>query len=362
MNGLRIVAILTFTVMPRLAGGEHHVSIDQCDIHSMAEELKKIGILWGGGLGDLLMIRPFLMAVCARQNTQAYLLTTASHATELFDELCGPVRVVMLPRQSSQVLSVIKEWRGFFDLMYLGPYPTIKTRVLGHLLAPKKLWGRYSKNAHPFLLEQVLADITALGFGSAGAAHNLSAFLPWTIAAPLNPFPDAKPFLVVHPGAKDRWSTTRWPLESWKKLTQKILEETEFSLCIAGVAGEMKQAHQIIESLPQHFKDRIKHCLSLSIKDTAALVSASTAVICHNSGILHLSTFLQKKTLCITGSSARFWRPPYPWVINITSGSCTLACNCYTCPVPLYDAKCINKITVEHVWEAFIQGRQEKKP
>lgn len=326
----------------------------------MAEELKKIGILWGGGLGDLLMIRPFLMAAHARSSAQPYFLTAASHATELFDEFCGPARVVMLPRQSSQVLSVIKKWRGFFDLIYLGPYPTIKTRILGHLLAPKKLWGQYNKNARPFLLEQVLADITALGFGSAVDTLNLSAFLPWKVDSNLNPFPDAKPFLVAHPGAKERWHTTLWPLEHWKNLTHKILKETDFSLCIAGVASEGERANQIIQALPEQFQVRIKLSLSCSLKDTASLISSSSGVLCHNSGILHLSTFLQKKTLCITGSSAKFWRPPYPWVTNITSDTCSLACNCYTCPVPFFDAKCIKNISADSAWEAFLNIFQEK--
>jgi ADP-heptose:LPS heptosyltransferase len=66
-----------------------------------------------------------------------------------------------------------------------------------------------------------------------------------------------------------------------------------------------------------------------------------------------VATFLGKKTVCITGSSARYWQPPYPWVQNSTSAACTLACNRYTCPIPFYRAKCIKSITVEDVWRAI---------
>ncbi len=97
----------------------------------------KVGILWGGGLGDLLMIRPFLKALHADANIDSYLLTSASHASHLFEEFCSPTKVVLFNRDHLRILSDIKKWRCYFDLIYLGPYPTFKTRLLGNLLSPR---------------------------------------------------------------------------------------------------------------------------------------------------------------------------------------------------------------------------------
>ena len=52
-------------------------------------------------------------------------------------------------------------------------------------------------------------------------------------------------------------------------------------------------------------------------------------------------------------SSARFWRPPYAHVKNVTSGACELACNQYRCPVPFYRARCIRELGVDPVFEAL---------
>lgn len=320
----------------------------------MAYQLKKVGILWGGGLGDLLMIRPFLLALHADAGIESYLLTTAAHASELFNELCSPTRVILLPRGIFDVSSILKQWGRFFDLIYMGPHPTFKTRILGHLLAPQKLWGRYNKETQPYLLEQVLADTKALGLDIFERGRNFTSFLPWKPENNFKPFADIKPFLVLHPGAKERWRTTLWPLEHWKKLTKKLLDESDFYICIVGVASEAERLNRIVQTIPNPQQNRIKLCLSWPLRNTASLIASSAGVICHNSGILHLATFLHKKTLCITGSSAEFWRPPYPWVINIISGACSLACNSYICPIPFFRAKCINKTTVNQVWEASV--------
>jgi hypothetical protein len=310
----------------------------------------KVGILWGGGLGDLLVIRPFLRALHADPLVQSYLFTTAAHATELFEAFCSPTRVIQLPRQYSRLLPMIKKWRHVFDLIYLGPYPTLKTRLLGYLLSPGKLWSKAHKNIPPYILDQVIADITALGLSTETKDKNPAVLLPWPAIHQNNPFPEGSPFLVIHPGAKKKWTTTRWPVERWKTLMVILLTETAFSLCILGVKDEAAGLNQLIAALPEKFKSRVKLCVAQPLQDVAALILGSGGVICHNSGILHLSTLLQKKTLCITGSSSVYWQPHDPWVKNLSSGLCAFACNCYKCPVPFFRAKCINGIKTDTVW------------
>ena len=321
----------------------------------MTDHIKKIGILWGGGLGDLLMIRPLLTTVHADVKLASYFFTTASHATELFQEFCAHTTVVQLPQKALDLPSVIKKWRHFFDLLYLGPYPSLKTRILARLLQPEKIWSRRHVQAHPFMLEQVLCDCAALGLRSQTAATDFISFLPWPADSAVLPFTEKRPFFVMHAGAKQRWETTRWPSENWALLTRRILEETACDVCFVGVATEEPIIARITAGLPAAAQGRLRTCISWPVRNTACLISASSGVICHNSGILHLATFLGKKTVCITGSSACFWQPPYPWVKNISSAACGRACNCYTCPIPFYRAKCIKSITVADVWQAISQ-------
>jgi ADP-heptose:LPS heptosyltransferase len=315
---------------------------------------KKIGILWGGGLGDLLVIRPFLLALHDDPSVQSYLLTNAAHATELFEVFCSPTRVVQLPRQYSLLLPMIRKWRHFFDLIYLGPHPTVKTRLLGYLLSPRKLWSKAHKNIPPYILDQIIADITELGLSTKIKDKNPATFLPWSAIHQKKPFPEGPPFLAIHPGAKKKWTTTLWPIERWKALMVTILTKTDFSLCILGVKEEAPSLNQLISDLPEKFKSRINLCIAKPLQDVAELILGSAGVICHNSGILHLSTLLQKKTVCITGSSGVYWQPHYPWVKNITSGLCSCACNYYKCPIPFFRSKCIGGIDTDAVWKTVV--------
>jgi len=323
---------------------------------SMTDRVKKIGILWGGGLGDLLMIRPLLTAAHADGKLATYLFTTASHAAGLFQEFCAPTPVVQLPRKARDLPTVIKKWRHFFDLLYLGPYPTLKTRMLARLLQPEKIWSRQHLQAHPFMLEQVFCDCKALGLDQQGPeGADFRSLLPWPVDGGLQPFLDQRPFVVVHAGAKQGWETKSWPAERWAGLVARLLQETACGVCFAGVAAEGPAIERILDGLPAWAQGRIRRCLSWPVRDAARLIKASTGVICHNSGILHLACFLGKQTVCITGASAPYWQPPYPWVKNISSGGCGLACNRYTCPVPFYRAKCVNNLAVEDVWAALRQ-------
>jgi heptosyltransferase-2 len=196
------------------------------------------------------------------------------------------------------------------------------------------------------MLEQVLRDCRLMGLPEASAGPaGFSGFLPWQVMPGSAP---ARPYLVLHAGSKERWQTTRWPGERWSELTTLLLEQTSFHLVFVGTASEQA----LVQSIAAGGQDtgRITASLSAPLRQTAGLIAAAGGVICHNSGILHLAAFLGAKTACITGSSARYWRPPYPWVKNITTAACDRACNRYRCPIPWYRAKCIHSITVADVW------------
>ncbi|MCB2183189.1 MAG: hypothetical protein KQH63_14245 [Desulfobulbaceae bacterium] len=203
------------------------------------------------------------------------------------------------------------------------------------------------------MLEQIQADIMELGLREKSFEQFPYGGLPWSknILAEKEE-KEGTPFLVLHISSKDRWETTRWPLPQWQSLVKRILQETELSICIVGVDSEKEMLRSFIHDMKLDAGNRIELCISMPLQEVCSLISASAGVICHNSGILHLATLLKKQTVCITGSSAKFWRPPYPWVKNITSGECNIACNRYKCPIPFFYAKCIRKLPAVKVWQA----------
>ncbi len=324
-------------------------------------EDNKICILWGGGLGDILVIRPLLMAI-HNSGIESFLFTTATHMEHFLREFCFPTKIIFIDRTFNKIVEFIKRWAKEFKFVYIGPYPTIKTKLLGHMLLPRTLWNRKYKNISPFILEQIIEDVKQIGLKSDTLTDKLYGYLPWNIKEIQDSGIESSPYIVLHPGAKEKWKTTKWPTDNWRELISLLLQKSDIQLFVIGTREEAPFINRILRHITsEQEKKKIKITLSLPLKKVAQLIHNSKGVICHNSGILHLSTFLHKSTVSITGSSAKFWRPPYPWVFNVTSGECNLACNSYSCPLPFYRARCINDLPTEKVWQAVKEHILNKK-
>ena len=311
----------------------------------------KLAIFWGGGLGDVLTLRPLLMALEATLETPPFFFTTATHMPGLFSVLGLQTRPQILPPEPFPALKILRDTGIRFDWLYLGPYPRIKTRMLAHVARPYRIWSVRHVDVHPFLGEQVLADVKAFGLRGPD-----SIYMPyggkWSPAVSGAAAPHGRPYLMLHPGAKDRWETKLWPHECWAELMRQVLRETALDLVLTGVPSEKPQLEVLLERLGAMADGRVCIRADSSLPDVAAMLERSVGLVCHNSGILHLSAMLGTATVAVTGSSPVFWRPPYPHVANVTSGACDLACNQYRCPVPFYRAKCIKRLQTADVMDA----------
>lgn len=215
------------------------------------------------------------------------------------------------------------------------------------MVGAERIWSVQHPDADVFIGEQVLADVRALGLADPSAV--VSPYGGAWAAAADRP---AQNYLVFHPGAKPRWETTRWPSDHWRELIRRVLAESTLELRLVGTDTERKLLDSLVADLPAASRVRIRIETQLSLPGLGGLLAASRGVVCHNSGVLHLSAMLRRPTVAVTGSSARSWRPPYPYVANVTSGACELACNQYRCPVPFYRARCIRLLEVETVMQA----------
>ena len=311
----------------------------------------RFAIFWGGGLGDILALRPLLLALEGTLETPPFFFTTATHMQGLFGELGLRTRPRVLPPEPFPALRMLRASGPRFDWLYLGAYPRMKTRMLAHVVQPHRIWNVRHGDRHPFVGEQVLADVEAFRLQGPQAIHLPygGKWHPPTAGAVKLP---VRPYMVLHPGAKERWETTRWPAECWAELMRRLLQDTAFELVLVGVQAERPQLEALRETLGAAADGRVHARVDLSLAEVAAALERSVGLVCHNSGILHLSAMLGKPTVAVTGSSAIFWRPPYPNVLNVTSGACDIACNQYRCPVPFFRAKCIKRLQTADVMGA----------
>ena len=310
----------------------------------------RFAVFWGGGLGDLLTLRPLLQALEPVLDQPPDFFTTASHLDGLFRALHLRATLHVLPKAPRAALGSIRAVEPRFDWLYLGPYPRFKTRLLGRVVGAKQLWSERHRDTPLFVGEQVLKDARLM------APETSAGLEPYGGAWPggLSPSPglDRSSYLLFHAGAKEGWETTRWPDARWKALAEAVVGSTGLDILFVGVPSERPRLEGLASGFKESVQRRIRLRTDLSLAGLAAAIAGSTGVVCHNSGVLHLAAMLGSPTVALTGSSARFWRPPYAHVMNLTSGRCELACNQYRCPVPFYRARCIRELEVETVMAA----------
>ena len=192
---------------------------------TLVERNHKFAIFWGGGLGDILTLRPLLIALEATLETPPFFFTTATHIQGLFSELGLKARLHILPPKPAAALGTIRNLDIRFDWLYLGPHPRIKTRMLAHMVGARRIWSERHAAVSPFVGEQVLADVRGLGLQGSEAVH-LPYGGKWRGAGANSKTETTRPYFVLHPGAKGRWETTRWPEARWTELMQQMLSET----------------------------------------------------------------------------------------------------------------------------------------
>lgn len=305
----------------------------------------RFAVFWGGGLGDILVIRPLLMALAEKLDEPPYFFTTAHHLEGVFEALGLNVRLHVLPTSPREALRVFRRLGVRFDWIYLGPRPRLKTRLLAHVVGAQRIWNVRHADRPDFLGDQILADVRALGL--AGSAPTLQPYGgEWGGPAPSGRNGE---YLVLHAGAKGRWHTKQWPEAKWVQLMDRLCRDTELRLVLVGTPDEAAMLAGLRAALPADAQARVQLRADGTLPELAACLRGSRGVVCHNSGVMHLAAMLSKPTLVLTGSAPQFWRPAYPHVLNLDSGRCHLACDQYRCPVPLYRARCIRELEVDTV-------------
>lgn len=305
----------------------------------------RFAVFWGGGLGDILVIRPLLMALAEKLEQPPYFFTTAQHLEGVFEALGLKVQLQVLPRAPGEALKVFRRLGLRFDWIYLGPHPRLKTRLLAHVVGAEHIWSLRHAEVPAFLGDQILADVRALALADSGPATQPYGGDWGPQAARAR---DGE-YLVLHAGAKGRWQTKQWPEEKWVQFMAWLLQNSGLRLILVGTPEEKGLLDGLKGALPEAVRERVQIRCDYSLPDLAACLRGSRGVVCHNSGVMHLAALLGKPTLVLTGSAPHYWRPSYPHVLNLDSGRCGLACDQYRCPVPFYRARCIRELEVEAV-------------
>ena len=316
----------------------------------------RVAVLWGSGLGDVLVMRPLLESLGRRGDEVVY-FTRSDRCAPLFEALALPVRLWVLPHPPAQALRSLRA-AGPFDWVYTGPGSGWPTRLLCHRVSRSGPRARVVVSRQKdFVADGIVRDLVALGFvHEPPPPYGSLPLFPGGATAGL-PEP-ASPALVLHPGTRSDWQTKSWPVPRWRALIE-TLNGKGWSLQLVGTPAERETLESLV---PRRVSNgTIDLCTDGSLPGLERRIANAAGVICHNSGVMHLALAHRRPTVVLTGSSAHQWRASWPQVFNLDSGRCGLACNLRHCPVPGFRARCIRLLTLEAVVETCTSLRGESR-
>ena len=106
--------------------------------------------------------------------------------------------------------------------------------------------------------------------------------------------------LAVAPGA--RWPTKRWPMEHFATVAQELAREKQAAVVILGGPGEEELCRNLCDQLDVPV---INGAGTLSLMQSAALLSRCRLLISNDSGLMHMATALQVPVVAIFGPTVQ---------------------------------------------------------
>lgn len=152
-----------------------------------------------------------------------------------------------------------------------------------------------------------------------------------------------RPLLVLCPGA-DYGPAKRWPTRHFAELST-VQQRKGWAVWVLGSNDDREAGNQICDVDGDH-----SHNLTgrTTIDQAVALMSISNAVVSNDSGLMHASAALQKRTVGLFGSSSPERTPPLTDLgTALWQG---LSCSpCFKRQCPLGHMDCLNQLTPQMV-------------
>ncbi len=152
----------------------------------------------------------------------------------------------------------------------------------------------------------------------------------------------------INPGGN--WLPKRWPTESWKKLSDKLIADLGVKVVVTGGLEDLAFAEEIA-----HGGGAVIAAGKLNLRQSAALFKRLNIFICADTGPLHIANAVgAKKIIALFGPTDACLTGPIPdenvCILQKNIG-CTIPCYQKNCP----DNRCMKAIGVD---EVFTQVRK----
>ena len=152
-------------------------------------------------------------------------------------------------------------------------------------------------------------------------------------------------YIVVAPSS--RWQSKQWPPEYFASLISKI----NIPVVITGSPSDMETAREITDAHPAR---TINLCGKTDLKELVALIAGSKAVVCNDSGPMHIAAALKRPVVSLFGPTDYEKTGPYGWQNNTNLTVIRASIPCSPCfKRKCNDPVCMEKISVETVYDSL---------
>ena len=259
------------------------------------------GLNW---LGDAIISLPALQAFRWENPAAELTVLTKPHLAPLWTMHAAPTRIVALPADWAGCRAAIRDLRALeLETAYVLPH-SFRAALFPFLARIPQRIGLPGHFPRDFMLTEVRRP--AAGPGRAHQAFEyLDLFFPGanrrTCPAPrltvpppvlehlherLDPLP--KPWIALLPGAA-RGPSKQWPVEHYALAAAQLMAETGGSVITLGTRAEAPLCQQVAAAAAPN---GLNLAGQTSLEELAAVLSLSAAVLCNDSGGMHLAAAL----------------------------------------------------------------------
>lgn len=156
-----------------------------------------------------------------------------------------------------------------------------------------------------------------------------------------------KPVIAMCPGA-EYGDAKRWRVRHFAETTKQCVAKG-YQVWFFGSNKDAESAEQIVE---QSGGLGVNLCGKTSLDEAVDLLALSSAVICNDSGLMHIAAALNLPLIAIYGSSSPDHTPPLSNKAKILS--LNMSCSpCFERTCPLGHTDCLEKLTPDLVMKAL---------
>lgn len=337
------------------------------------ERVTKILFIRIDRIGDLVLSTPALKALKERypEAELSVLASSANHTLLAGNPNVGRVIIYDSAKGWRGLIRTIKRLREFrFDLA-IDPYTDyeVKTALIAFASGARVRVGYRAYGREIFLnlsitiaktkrhfVDLTLDVLSPLGIEPRAtkpevflAEEETSNAVKWLKDKGLG----NKPLIALHPGA--HYESQRWPAAYFAELACLLHNDCVVDLIIFGGPDD----ENIVRDIVSKIGNDVPTWFGSDLRAFASLLSRCSALVCNNSGPLHVATALNVATVSVMGPTTKhLWMPrgDIHKVLMVDDLSC-IGCNGGECKIKSHD--CMRLITPAMVCESVMKALEE---